>query len=362
MVKNAYIHIPFCKSKCNYCTFTSFASTKNKKKYIKALISEIKSEYKGENLSTVYFGGGTPSLLLPEEISSILELLKVEKNAQITLEANPEGICSDYLNEIYQNGINRISFGVQSFDDKKLEEIGRLHTSKTAIDAVKSARSVGFKNISIDLIYGLPSQTREDFLSDLKMAVSLNVEHISLYGLQIEKGCVFYLKPPLNLPSNDVQAEMITLADETLCQYGFEHYEISNFCKKGFQSNHNLNYWNNCSYYGFGLGASGYSKDFVRYKNTISMNKYLENPVLKDEKIFLSPSERLEEEIFLGLRKREGINFRKINEKFNIDFEKKYDSILKRFEKYLIKDDFSYKLTEEGFLISNEIMSEFVEI
>src|SRR5574344_2062304 len=195
MIKNAYIPIPFCNSECYYCNFNSFATIKNKNEYLNALNLQIKTEYQGENLNTLYLGGGTPSILSSEELKSILNNFQMDENAEVTIEANPEGIGEKYLEDLRELGINRISFGVQTFDDKILKQIGRRHSSKDAVIAVKMAKAVGFDNISIDLIYGLPTQKYEDFSKDLDTAILQDVEHISLYGLKIDKGCIFYSKP-----------------------------------------------------------------------------------------------------------------------------------------------------------------------
>ena len=361
MIKNAYIHIPFCKSKCYYCVFTSFASLKSKEPYIKALIQQIKAQYNGEKFNTLYFGGGTPSLLKINELGEIISLFEFETDAEITIEANPDGISKEYLQELNNIGFNRISFGTQSFNDKLLKQIGRTQSSKDTKNAVINAKNAGFKNISLDLIYGLLAQNIEDFSKDLDEIISLEVQHVSLYGLKIEKGCVFYTKTPDKLPNADMQADMIILAEEKLKRAGFEHYEISNFAKAEFQSRHNLNYWDNNSYYGFGLAASGYEED-VRYQNETNLKKYIQNPTKRTIEEKVSLQQQLEEEIFLGLRKSQGINFEKINKKFNIDFEKEYERILNKYSKYLQKNKNFYFLTEKGFLISNEIMSEFIEI
>ena len=301
MAKNAYIHIPFCKSKCNYCTFVSFNALNSKPAYLEALKSEIQSTYQGENLETLYFGGGTPSLLSIDEFKELLSLfdntphpkpspsrgegasrsnLNINIPTEITVEINPEGITEEYLSELNKLGVNRISIGSQTFDDEKLKLIGRRHSAREIETAVNLARNAGFNNISLDLIYGLPTQSIEGFKADLEKAVGLGVEHISLYGLKIEKGCYFYKNTPKDLPDNDLQADMYLTAIERLTKNGFEHYEISNFAKKGFESRHNLNYWNNNTYYGFGLSASGYLNK-TRYTNETNLKKYIKNPLSK---------------------------------------------------------------------------------
>lgn len=363
MTKNAYIHIPFCRSKCNYCSFISFIDLELKDEYLKALKRQITCEYEGERLNTLYFGGGTPSLLEIPDFKTLLNLFNFENNAEITVEVNPDSINPDYLKALRKLGINRLSIGAQTFDDEKLQKIGRRHNSAQILNAVDFAIQAGLKNISLDFIYGLPNQGIEDFLNDLKTAVDLNIQHISLYGLKIDKGCYFYENPPLHLPPDlDLQAEMYLKAIEFLKNAGFEHYEISNFAKIGgkcFESKHNLNYWENNSYYGFGCVASGYIKN-VRYTNEPDLQKYIQNPLSKSFKHELSNQEILEEAIFLGFRKIAGINIDEINKKFGINFEGEYKNIINKYKEFFIKTENGYALNTNGILISNEILSEFI--
>lgn len=367
MTKNAYIHIPFCKSKCNYCSFVSFPALELKEAYLEALISQIKTEYKGEKLETLYFGGGTPSILTIDEFKKLISLFKVDKNTEITTEINPDGIDKAYLQGLKKVGINRISIGSQTFDDKILKIIGRRHNSEQIKEVVGLAKAVGFDNISLDLIYGLPTQDLAGFEKDLKAAIDLNVQNISLYGLKIEEGCYFYTHPPEYLLLDlDLQADMYIKAVEVLKNAGFGHYEISNFggkCDgKSFQSRHNLNYWQNNTYYGFGCSASGYI-DGVRYTNEEDLDKYIKNPLAKNGEQELSKQEILEEAIFLGFRKIAGINIEEINQKFGIDFDKKYAKILDKYiaTGHLVKTGKGYALSIGGILVSNEILSEFIE-
>lgn len=326
-----------------------------------ALQSEIKNRYKGEVLETLYFGGGTPSLLSPTEFKNLIELFNTNRKTEVTAELNPETVTSEYLSEIKASGINRISFGCQTFNDKILEIIGRRHTSQDVIDTVKKSQNAGFKNISLDFIYGLPEQTSEMFENDLKKALTLDIQHVSLYGLKIDEGCYFYKNPPQNLPDDDMQADMYLKAIEILTAAGFDHYEISNFAKKGYPSAHNLNYWKNNSYYGFGTAAHGYEKG-IRYFNTSNLNDYIKKPLLHSEEHVLSEREKLEEEIFLGFRKMSGIDIMKINKKFNINFEEKYISVLKKYLStgHLFKNGNYYRLSDKGILVSNTILSEFL--
>lgn len=356
-MKNVYIHIPFCKSKCKYCSFVSFPKLEEKEQYLKALQKEIVSRYNGETLETLYFGGGTPSVLSVKEFENIIKLFNINEKTEITAELNPETITYEYLEGLKACGINRLSFGCQTLNDEILILIGRRHNAEQVENAVKFAKKAGFTNISLDFIYGLPNQSVEMFENDLKKAMSMNIQHISLYGLKIDENCFFYKNPPENLPDDDMQADMYLKAIETLTD--FEHYEISNFSKSGFNSKHNLNYWNNNTYYGFGVAAHGYENG-TRYFNTSNLNKYITNPIQHKNSHKLSIQEQLEEEIFLGFRKMEGINIEKINKKFEIDFNKKYSSILERYIGYIVKTDKGYKLTTDGILVSNIILADFI--
>lgn len=355
MTKSAYIHIPFCKSKCKYCSFISFPKLELKKDYIVALKKEIKNNYAGENLNTLYFGGGTPSLLSVSEFKEIIELFNIDGNTEVTAELNPETLSKDYLLGLKNIGINRISIGCQTFDDKILKLIGRRHDSKQVKLAVKYAKESGFDNISLDFIYGLPNQTIAGFETDLKQAIELGVQHISLYGLKIDEGCYFASHYPDNLPNDDIQADMYLKAIELLKD--FNHYEVSNF---GRQSRHNMNYWNCENYYGFGVGAHGYIKD-IRYSNMNTIEEYLENPLKHKTEQVLSAQDKLEEEIFLGFRKLCGIDIEKINKKYHIDFDKKYPKILNKYKDFFNKTDKGYAFNTKGIMVSNSILLEFLQ-
>ena len=360
MVENAYIHIPFCRSRCKYCSFTSFTDLSLKEDYLNSLLLEIEYNYKGEDLKTLYIGGGTPSLLTVNEVYNIISKFNFNKNSEITMESNPDSVDEEYLKNLKGIGINRVSFGCQTFNDEILKIIGRRHTSKMALDALSWTKKAGFKNINFDFIYGLPNQTIEIFTDDLKKAVELGINHISLYGLKIDEGCYFYDNMPQNIADNDTQADMYVGAINLLENLGFIHYEISNFAKEGFQSRHNLNYWNNNTYYGFGCSAHGYVEK-IRYSNSNSLKNYIKNPTVKEFTHEVSKQEGLEEEIFLGFRKMSGININEINKKYEINFNKKYEKILKKYSDFITKTELGFKLNNQGILISNIILSDFLE-
>lgn len=362
MVKSVYIHIPFCRSKCHYCSFVSFERSDLKKDYLESLKKEILNFYENEPLSTIYFGGGTPSMLDACEFANILNLLNFTESTEVTTELNPEGISYDYLRALSDFGINRLSFGCQTFNDDILKLINRRHNSEQVEKVIDFAQKAGFKNISLDFIYGLPSQTPQMFYDDLKRGADLGVQHISLYGLKIEDGCYFSKNVPENLPDDDMHADMYLGAIELLKNCGFEHYEVSNFSKPWFNSRHNLTYWKNEEYYGFGVAAHGYKRG-VRYGNKENLEDYIKNPTIRNEEHILTTQEKLEEEIFLGFRIMSGVDIDYINNKYNIDFVQKYCEILNKYEdlKLLQKTNKGYALTNQGILLSNVVLADFVE-
>ena len=256
---SSYVHIPFCEKKCHYCSFLSFENLNLKSQYLETLLMDIEKNYDKTPQKTLYIGGGTPSVLEISEIEKLIKCFNFEKNAEITIEVNPKSANKEYLKKLKNIGINRLSIGVQSFNDEILNKIGRLHNSKDALETIKNAKEAGFENISIDLMYGLPSQTLKIWEETLSIANELDVEHISLYGLKIERGSKFYKNRPKDLPDDDMQEIMYKLALKKLKK--FKRYEISNFAiSKKYRSKHNLNYWHLGYYNAFGLGASGFDE------------------------------------------------------------------------------------------------------
>lgn len=362
MINCVYIHIPFCEKKCNYCAFCSFELLKYKEKYLEALEREIKAYYKSEPLKTLYFGGGTPSLLDNNDFKNLLSNFNLTPKTEITLEANPKNLTYEKLKSLRELGFNRISLGVQSFSDETLKLIGRNHDKKEIYLAIENIKKAGFNNFSLDLIYGLPSQTLADWKNTLLEAIKLKPGHISLYGLKIEEGTVFYKFPPKNLPNQDEQALMYETAIEIL-KKEYLHYEFSNFAlDENYISQHNSAYWKREFYYGFGLSASGFIEK-GRYTNTFNFSKYLKNPINKTFEP-INQEQAIEEEIFLGLRLLKGIDFNKINKKYDVDIYKYYN---REFEKFISlglmeKTPDGVKLSEKGVLVSNEILCEFIKV
>lgn len=362
MINCTYIHIPFCKTKCFYCSFCSFVSLALKNDYIDALVKEIKFYYKNNYQSTIYFGGGTPSILDICDVERILKCFNYDSNTSITLEANPADLSRAKLIAYKNLGINRISLGAQSFDNDLLKEIGRRHSKSDIYNALDNIKNADFNNFSIDLMYGLPGQTKNIWIDTLKETLKLDIPHISLYGLKLEKGTKFYKFLPKDLPDADIQADMYYLANDMLKEK-YIHYEFSNFAENiNYISKHNLACWQRKNYYGFGLSASGFFEN-KRYTNTINIKEYIKNPVDKKYEI-LSYQQQIEEEIFLGLRLSEGINFDMINKKYNINILKRYGDIFDKYIKtgHMAKTKKGVKLTIKGVELSNEILCEFIEI
>ena len=377
MVESAYIHIPFCKSKCAYCSFVSFNRLEKITGYVYALLKDISDNYCGEKLRTLYFGGGTPSLLPIDLLSKIIKKFKFQNNYELTMEINPDDANLEYFSALKTLGVNRLSLGSQTFGDKILKLIGRRHDSNAIVNAVKLAKEAGFTNISVDLIYGLPLQTLDSLKNDLEKFLELDIQHISTYGLKIEEGSKFSRYYSCNrpaptltlprgegtteicLPDDDAQADMYELINNTLEKNGYYRYEVSNFAKSGYESKHNLNYWDNNEYYGFGCAAHGYV-DGIRYSNYSTLDEYMAKPSTHELGHTLSQQEKLEEEIFLGFRKRSGINVNKINERFGIDFDTKYKNVLEKYRDFIEPTYCGYTLNLKGVLISNLILSEFI--
>lgn len=366
-----YVHIPFCKSKCVYCDFYSLPHAEDRiNDYVKAVmthLAETAPRAEKHFVDTIYFGGGTPTLLggkrLREILSVILKKYHVTKDAEITFEANPDTACDwKDLRLLRRAGFNRMSLGMQSACDEELKKIGRIHTFAQVKEAVTAARKAKFKNLSLDLIYGLPSQTPERWKENLKAAVSLAPQHISCYGLQVEPGTPLYeRREEMNLPGDETQAEMYLFTVDFLRHYGYMQYEISNFARTGCESRHNLKYWTLQEYAGFGPGAHS---DFggVRYAYARDLETYIHG-VLQD-KPMLSESERIPpldrdtEYIMLGLRTVRGLH----PKEFEGRYRRRFDCLLPFLEKcedsgYAIcMADGSWHLTPRGFLVSNQII------
>lgn len=361
-----YVHIPFCKQKCKYCDFTSFENKEDKVNiYVEALIKEIlayKDKAKSYVVTSVYFGGGTPSFIEARFIEKIYNSLKdnykFSDDMERTIECNPGTVTLEKLKKYREIGFNRISFGVQTFNAKLLKDIGRVHSVNDAISGFYMAREAGFNNISLDLMFGLPSQTLKDVSETIDKFIELNPEHISTYSLKIEEKTAFgrlYDEGKLKLPDENEEREMYYLIKEKLKEKGYEHYEISNFSKAGFESRHNTSYWKRQNYLGFGLGASSCFED-TRFSNTSNLDEYI-----KDFSSFIKDKEELakedidSEKVILGLRMLKGID-----EEF-ICYDKWQKSVEKLISAGLIiKEEGKIKLTDKGLDLANQVFVEFI--
>ncbi|MCA1031813.1 radical SAM family heme chaperone HemW [Bacillus timonensis] len=378
MVKAAYLHIPFCEQICHYCDFNKvFLKNQPVIEYLQLMDIEIKntlSKYPTEELETIFVGGGTPTALDEQQLQFFLEIIKnrltplSSNRTEYTFEANPGDLSFQKLLLLREYGVNRLSFGVQTFDDTLLKEIGRTHRRNDVLQSIELAKEAGFKNISIDLIYALPSQNVESFRETLKIAFEQNVQHFSAYSLIIEPKTVFYnlmKKGKLRLPSQDNEALMYEILMDEMSSHGYDQYEISNFSKPGFESKHNLTYWNNEEYYGFGAGAHSYVFG-NRCANAGPLKKYMANieesgfPYTDIQQVDLK--EKMEEELFLGLRKTEGVSITKFEEKFNRNIYDVFSKqINEQIEKELLEKQNNFlKLTRKGKLLGNEVFQAFL--
>lgn len=373
---SAYIHIPFCEHICYYCDFNKvFLEGQPVDEYIQALLKEIKltkEQYPSQTTETIYIGGGTPTSLSAKQLSVLLEgvrkTLPFNEANEFTVEANPGDLTQEKLQVMKEFGVNRLSMGVQTFDDQLLKKIGRKHTAKDVYDTMTVLEKENFSNVSIDLIYALPGQTLEGFRDTLDQAIELDLPHYSLYSLILENKTMFMnwvRQGRLQLPNEEVEAQMF---EETIIamEKGNRHqYEVSNFSIVGKESQHNLVYWNNEHYYGFGAGASGYL-GHTRYRNRGPIQHYLKSlrdgvlPTIEIEK--LSRSNQMEEEMFLGLRKKSGVSKQKFRSKFNQTIEEIYGPVIEKMVKKQLleeKDDYLL-LTEKGLFLGNDVFEEFL--
>lgn len=358
MAEGIYVHIPFCLNKCNYCDFLSFRSTPNFiDKYVEYLIKEIEM-YRSNPFETIYFGGGTPSILSVEQLKKILDVIPKKRDAEITIEVNPKTVSFEKFKQLKNIGFNRVSIGIQSFNSKLLKILGRMHSSLEGEEAYFNARKAGFENISLDLMFSLPEQTLDDLKEDLDHLFKLKPEHFSIYSLIWEEGTPFFeklQKGELKETENEIEANMFEEIINRAMIEGYQHYEISNFSLKNFESKHNSIYWKNKEYLGVGLGASGYI-DNIRYKNCLTFNDYYDNidnkrlPIF--EKEIISEKERGVYKFILGLRL--------LNEGVSSDLE--YDKICKKLEEqgFLYKKDRNYLLTKKGLFFANDVFNEFL--
>lgn len=378
MIKNneigVYVHIPFCKKKCDYCDFISYCNKDNLiYDYVQAVKAEIQSQNIKPEITTIYIGGGTPSYIDSKYIIEILEKIKeknVSSNAEITIEVNPGTVTKEKLEDYIKNGINRISIGLQTTNDELLKQIGRIHSFTQFLETYKLAKKVGFKNINVDLILGLPNQRIKDLKESLEQIIKLKPKHISVYSLIVEDGTPIankIEKGEMQLPDEELERNMYWFVKNTLELNGFIHYEISNFAKKGYESKHNLNCWNQKEYIGIGASAHSY-RDITRYSNTENIEEYIENVNngnFNRNKIIheiQKEDDAKKEFMLLGLRKIKGVDINQFKNKFGDNPIYLFRNELKKLtdERLLIIDNNNIRLTNKGLDLANLVWEEFI--
>ena len=370
-----YIHIPFCDHKCIYCDFYSIITHDGIQIYLDALKKEIeyfaRNYSAGRKFTTIFFGGGTPSLLAPHEIEEIIFQLKnnftVSKDAEITLETNPGTVNKEKFKDFLKAGINRISIGIQTFDDDELKFLTRIHNKQIAIETVWLAKEIGFKNISLDLIFNLPKQTKEKWMLNLQTAIALPITHLSAYSLILERGTILnklVLDKKVVLQDEDYDAELHEMTIEFLNRNNFVQYEVSNFALKGFECRHNLAYWQYKNYLGFGTSAHSFVNG-KRWWNYSPLKFYVDSVTQKENAVIgeeiLSEQQMKEEFIMLALRSK-GLNVNEFNEKFGLDWYKKKKNQIETYLENLFladRNDILF-LTPKGYVVCDEIIANLI--
>src|ERR1051325_8908376 len=370
-----YVHIPFCSSLCSYCDFaTGLYRSELAERYVRALVEEIRSSREVKSrVDTIYFGGGTPSLLAPSQLDRILSAVhdrfEIDQAPEITLEINPGSVNAEKLREFQRLGINRASFGAQTFDDHELAKLGRSHTAADALKTFADLRTSGFANVSFDLIAGLPGQTLAGWQRNIEIALELQPEHLSFYLLEVHSGTPLadHIRRGIQpVPDDDLAGVMYEWMLERASDAGYEHYEISNLCRSGFHSRHNVKYWTAAPYYGFGCSAHSYDGRTRRWSNHRDVLKYvtmMENgnsPIVEEQE--LSETDVRAEALFLGMRLMRGVDVREYRESFGVDLREAHAADLDRFRKagLLEFDGDLIRLTRTGALLSNEVFAAFV--
>ncbi|WP_229672615.1 radical SAM family heme chaperone HemW [Pullulanibacillus camelliae] len=376
-MKGAYVHIPFCEHICYYCDFNKyFIKNQPITAYLKALdneMAEATSHAPFSRPETLFIGGGTPTALDDEAFTFLMNsvhsrLFQEDHTKEFTIEINPENLNASKLEAMKRASVNRLSIGVQTFDDRLLQEIGRKHTRQSAIEAISLAKRYGFDNLSIDLMFGLPGQTKQQLEASLDEILAIQPQHVSIYSLQIEPRTIFYnrlRKGKLTLPGQDIEADMYEYLIDFLGQHGIRQYEISNFAIPGYESQHNLIYWNNEEYYGFGAGAHGYIHG-NRVVNARAVKGYMqriaEQGHARIESHPVTAQEKIEEEMFLGLRKIAGVNKQHFLEKFHHPIDQYYRETIDDLvaKGLLVEKDDWLRLSRQGIFLGNEVFEAFL--
>jgi len=371
-----YLHIPYCLHKCGYCDFNSHPENREESThYVEALLQELKNysaTLKNYSVPTIFVGGGTPTILPPSQLKKILDTVRqsfdLTADCEITIEANPATIKQETFQEIRAAGYNRISIGVQSFDEKELLLLERVHSVEEIHSTVQRARSAKFENLSMDLMFGLPDQTVEKWQSHLNQAIAKNPDHLSTYNLTIEPATAFFklhAKGKICLPDEDIQLEMYETTIQILEQAGYPQYEISNFSKPGRESQHNINYWNNGEYLGVGAGASSYLSG-ERFKNINLPSQYIREinnkGIAVDSRERLEPLEAMGETLMLGLRLLKGISIDVFENRFQVSFEKVYGKVVESLlhQKLITFNQKRIALSRKGLFLADSVILKFM--
>lgn len=360
-MRSVYIHIPFCKSICSYCDFPKqIYNSMWASDYLDSLEEEIDKYYENDPIKSIYIGGGTPSVLSTEQLKHLFRILKIfnkDKEIEFSIECNPDDLTFDKIKLFKENGVNRISIGIESFDKKNLIFLNRNSNKKDIKEKINLIRSLGINNINVDLMYALPLEKLSTVKKDIKEMLKLDVEHISTYSLILEPHTKAYVEGTEYI-DEELDAKMYESICDILKKKGYTHYEVSNFSKEGYESIHNLTYWDNEEYYGFGLGASGYLND-IRYTNTKNFQSYLEGEYRSDE-IYLSRREDMENEIMLGLRKLKGIDLKRFYDKYGVNIQDEFnlESVYK--DKLVILDGVYLRIPEDKIYVMNEIINRII--
>ena len=362
MIKSVYIHIPFCKTICSYCDFCKLHyHSKWVNEYLNSLEKEIKANYQNEVINTIYIGGGTPTCLTLDELKKLFDILKgfnVSEKVEYTIEGNIESIDESKIRLFKSVGINRLSIGIETFNEDYLRLLNRNHSIEDVKEKIVLMKEIGLTNINIDLIYALPKQTVKEVKEDLEEFLKLDIPHISTYSLIIEEHTKLYIDSVKNI-DEDLDLLMYEEIHKSLTSNGYNQYEISNYSKEGFESKHNLTYWDNEEYYGFGLGASGYINN-IRYTNTRSLSNYTSGQYIYEEKV-LTEKEIIENAFILGFRKIKGINIVSFKKRYNIDIlkNKVIEELIKANK--VINDGENIYINPEYLYVSNDILVNFID-
>ena len=367
-MRGLYVHIPFCLKKCSYCDFVSYSGAFGlEDDYVNALLSEFAS-FRGEKVDTVYFGGGTPTSLKTENLTRLLDgvfsSFHVAQDAEVTIECNPKTADFSKFRALLSHGANRLSIGVQTFDEQCLKAIGRVHAADDAKRCIQDAARAGFLNLSADLMFGLPGQSVASAVESVEIAATMPVRHISCYGLMLEEHTPLWEQVQagtVSLPEEDAEFSMYCNMKDALNSRGFHQYEISNFAKDGFSSRHNLKYWNCEEYIGCGAAAHSYFEG-ARFCHGSNLLDYIQNPAAREDVTVLDKEEQMSEFLILGLRKTAGVSETEFFARFGVSMNERYNNVIEKFTKagLLVRDGGVLRFSEQGVYVSNTVLCEFV--